>query len=654
RAGDHETAALARFHLAQLVREAGDLVEARAIALAGAEAHPKSVGGAMCQNLVAEIEARDLALVTERSWAAPWPVVRVNYRNLAKVHLRLAKADHEGRLKAGKPHTGWLDDADRAAILALPAVRTHAADLPATPDYQPAHHDIPVAAAFDSISLEPGAYWVIASHRDDFGAADNVVSVTMIRVTRLAVVTEQSHQVFAGRLPGPAPVADGPPGRGVRPGPRIRPGQRGLVPLAGHVVDIASGEPVAGATVQIHVRAQQGNLPPFVAGATATTDKEGRYEMEVEQGRELVVVATATLDGKTHQADTEPTNVWRNVAPDRTATVVLVTDRGIHRPGQIVFYKGIVCAGDQMKGEYGAVAGRDVEVTFRDPNGREVAKTNHKTNANGSFHGNFPVASGALPGQWAIQANAGEAQSGVGVRVEEYKRPKFLVALAAPEKSVPLGGDVVLTGTATTYTGLAVADATVKWRVERQVRFPSWCRCFFPWLPFGGEAQRIARGTAKTDADGKFTVMFPAQPDRGVPKESLPVFTFQVTADVTDTGGETRSATRSVSVGYTDVSATLAAKPWQAARGGEPAAVELAISTTSLDGVPRGAAGTLTVSRLVQPAEVVRSDFFDARPVPIPRHGRPLRGGRPSAAIPRPRPEPVEPDPADPETWAAG
>ncbi|NDC64304.1 MAG: hypothetical protein EBZ59_10055 [Planctomycetia bacterium] len=108
RAGDHESAALARFHLAQLVRESGDLVEARAIALVAAETHPKSPGGAMCRNLVTEIEGRDLAIVTERSWAAPWPVVRVNYRNLTTVFLRLAKADLDERLRAGKPHAAWL------------------------------------------------------------------------------------------------------------------------------------------------------------------------------------------------------------------------------------------------------------------------------------------------------------------------------------------------------------------------------------------------------------------------------------------------------------------------------------------------------------------------------------------------------------------
>jgi hypothetical protein len=61
RAGEHETAALARFHLAALVREAGDPVEARAIAAQAVAAHPKSPGGVLAKNLIAEIEAVQLA-----------------------------------------------------------------------------------------------------------------------------------------------------------------------------------------------------------------------------------------------------------------------------------------------------------------------------------------------------------------------------------------------------------------------------------------------------------------------------------------------------------------------------------------------------------------------------------------------------------------
>ena len=638
RAGDHETAALGRFHLATLVQEGdgqgepGDVVEARRIALAGAEAHPKSPGGAMCRNLVAQIESREFSLQTEGTWAAPWPAVRVSYRNLTRVHLRLAKADFTGRLRAGKPQAGWLDDADRTAILALPAVKEHVADLPVTEDYRQRHHDIP-ATALDAGGLEPGPYWVIASHEADFGEKDNVVHLALVWVTRLAIVAEQNHTAFAA-------------GAGGRQG--------GKTSLAGHIVDVASGEPVAGATVKAFVRQQQGNHPqPFVEAAAATTDKDGRYELPAEQQREYVVVASAMVDGGRHEVATDSAHVWSQDQPVRFASIVLVTDRGIHRPGQIVHYKGIACSGDFPTADYRAVADREIVVTFRDANGREVAKATHKTSANGSFHGNFPIATGALPGAWSIQAEApGNDGFGnaVGVRVEEYKRPKFLVKLAAPEKSPPLGSEVSLSGTATTYTGLAVSGAKVKWRVERQVRWPIWCRWFFPWLPFDSGSQRIGRGTAVTDDAGTFTVTFTAKPDRTVPKESLPVFTFAVVADVTDTSGETRSDTRSVSVGYTDVEASVSTPEWQAAgEGGKPAEVKLTLGTTTLDGQPREAAGTLTVSRLVQPAEVVRGDLFGGHGDPMPRRMR----GRGRGVAPAGR-RPVAPDPADPQTWAVG
>jgi hypothetical protein len=638
RAGDHETAALAAFHLASLIQQQGDLGAARELAARAAVKWPESHGGAQCENLVSQIEARELSLSTERAWAAPFPAIRVTYRNLAKLHLRVARADWLGRLQAGKPHAGWLDEQDRAALLALPALREHAADLPATPDYQSRAEDISVGTALDAATLEPGAYWVIASHRADFGEQDNVVAVTMVWVTRLGIVTEQQRVMDARAFA----AAAGRPAGAVRQG---RPPQ-GPVPLAGYVVELATGTPVKAADVQLYARQQQGNRQGFDAIAAGTTDGEGRFETTAPEGREIVVVAKATLAGREQTVATGSMNVWPNVQDDEVKTIVLVTDRGIHRPGQIVFYKGIVAAGDRAEAKYAAVAGVAVDVTLHDANGREVAKANHTTNANGSFHGNFPIPAGCLPGQWSIQAQAAGTGGATGVRVEEYKRPKFQVKLAAPAKSVPLGGEASLVGKAETYTGLAVADATVRWRVDRSVRFPFWCRWFYPWLPFDSGAQRIARGTAKTDATGSFTIAFPARPDRSVPKESLPVFAYRVVADVTDPGGETRSDERSVNAGYTDVEAAVSATEWQAVKVGEPAAVALTVATTTLDGEPRAAQGKLTVHRLVQPAEVARGDLEGGRPVPMPRL---RRGG--AGRVP---PKPPQPDPADPQTWAAG
>ena len=631
RAGDHEIAAQAAHALAEIAREHDDLVEARAIAARAMEKHPTSVGGRLCRNLVKEIDAKELSLATERAWAAPWPVVRVTYRNLTKVHLRLAKADWPARLKAGKPNPAWLDDADRAAILALPAVKTAAVDLPATPEYRSRHHDVSVAV-FEPESLEPGAYWVIASHDPSFSDNNNVVQATLVWVTRLAIVSAQSQ-------------------------PQAAKGH----PLAGHVVDIASGEPVAGATAVMFVREERGNPAGFVERGSATTDADGRYELDAEQGRELLLVATATIAGKSHSVPTDSLHVWQQHQESRGTSIVLVTDRGIHRPGQTVFYKGIAGSFDHDRRDYHALAKRPISVTLRDANGREIAKAEHTTNEFGSFHGSFPIATGALPGQWMLLAETEGFNGGVAVRVEEYKRPKFQVDLAVPKDAVRLDEAVALSGTATTYTGLPVAGAKVAWRVERRMRLPFWCRWCFPWLPFGDEARKIARGTEVTGADGTFTIRFPAVPDRGVPKAALPVFTYEVVADVTDPSGETRSDSRSVAAGYTDVEATIERSDWQAVaadvkddRGQRAATVKLTLATTSLDREPRGATGTLAIHALVQPAEVDRGDVLgDPQPLTPARPFGTARKAKAAASVGGVRPQPT-PKPADPDTWKLG
>ena len=624
RAGDHETASLAGFHLAGLLREHDDLVAAHRVAREAAAAHPDSPGGVQAANLANEIEAKELSLTAERAWAAPWPRVRVAYRNLAKVHLRLCRADWRTDLAAGRLGSDWFDDETRGRILALPSVQQHAVDLPATPDYQERTEEVAVEAAFDVAGLEPGCYWLLGSHTPDFSAQGNVVSLAQVWITRLAIVTEQQRQVLAGTGPR-----------------RPRRTPQGSIPLGGYVVDLATGEPVAGADVRAFLRQQERNQRGFIEQGQVRTDAEGRFELAPPAGRDFVLAATASVAGRDQTILGEQQSLWPNESPATATSFVLVTDRGIHRPGQIVFYKGIATSSDFTNAKYAPRANLDVDVVLRDANGREVAKARHTTSPNGSFHGTFALPAGCLPGQWSIQAAGGGAQGATGVRVEEYKRPKFQVKLAAPLASVPLGGEATLTGKAETYTGLPVADATIRWRVERTVRFPIWCRWLFPWLPFDSGSQRIARGTATTDATGGFTIAFPAKPDPAVPADSLPVFSFRVVADVTDAGGETRSDERLVNLGYTEVEARLESDAWQAVTAESPADVGLTILTTTLDGEPRSASGRLTVHRLVQPAEVSRGSLTGEGRRPWHRRGR-------AAAAPLP------PDPVDPETWAAG
>ena len=175
--GENEVAAMVRHRLAGVVRQGNDddaVVKARAIAAAGAASHPESAGGKLCKNLVAEIDGKSLEVFTERTWTAPWPTIRARYKNLAKVHVRIVKADWLARLRAGKPQWQWLDDADRAKLVAAKPLKAFAVDLPATDNLRDNTHDLKAPE-----DLPPGAYWVLASADDDFGTNDNVVATAL-------------------------------------------------------------------------------------------------------------------------------------------------------------------------------------------------------------------------------------------------------------------------------------------------------------------------------------------------------------------------------------------------------------------------------------------------------------------------------------------
>jgi hypothetical protein len=82
------------------------------------------------------------------------------------------------------------------------------------------------------------------------------------------------------------------------------------------------------------------------------------------------------------------------------------------------------------------------------------------------------------------------------------------------------------------------------------VRYPGW----YYWSNAGryqnSEAREITFGEGMTNHDGSFEIRFKAIPDEQVDKDEWPVFEYQVTADITDINGETRSATTTVKVGY--------------------------------------------------------------------------------------------------------
>jgi hypothetical protein len=168
-------------------------------------------------------------------------------------------------------------------------------------------------------------------------------------------------------------------------------------------------------------------------------------------------------------------------------------------------------------------------------------------------------------------------------------------------------------------------------------------------MPQQSGSQEITHGTAETAADGTFTIKFTAKPDPTVPEKDEPVFRYAVTADVTDTNGETRTGDRAVQAGYTALQASLSAKTnWIVA--GEP--LEITVRTTTLDGEPQKAEGALKIYRLKQPEKVERPDILGQRPVVRPV--RQVIRGRGRVQPVKTVPSTPAPDPSNPNTWELG
>lgn len=558
---DFDISAVAMYRQGQVLYDEGDWVGARELALRGANTFKDSPAGKMCLNLVGQIEARSLSIATERVWTPgtkePASKIRITYRNLQKVHFRAIPVDWFEVTRRAHRNPANLPAKERRAFLERTPALSWDATLPATKDFK---QRLFVVAA--PASLKPGYYFIAASTDPEFGEKDNMVSMTDVWVSDLAIVT------------------------------RARVGR-----MEGLVLDARSGEPISGAEVECW--RQIFNSDTRERFETLRTDANGRFEVE-EPTRRAVLIRVK------HQGKELATgeDMWLGEPPQTTqpqGRIVFFTDRAIYRPGQTIQFKGICIWVDQNKDDYRTMRGEKVEVVFHDANGQEIAKQKLTSNDYGSVSGSFTAPRDRVMGAMSLQAHS--LVGGVSFRVEEYKRPKFEVVLDAPKEGLKLGGQAKVKGHAMGYTGAAVDGAKVRYRVVREVRMPIWWGWYRSGPSWGGRSEEIVHGDLVTAQDGSFEVEFMAKPDPKIPEADSPIFTFRVHADVTDSAGETRSESRAISLGYAALEVTASLESWQTAS--KP--VEVTVHTKTLDGEPLVAEGVAKLYSLKAPSKVQRA-----------------------------------------------
>ena len=356
----HEISARALAALATQVNADGEPAEAHELARRGLDAFPGSAGGAMCFNLIQQIEAKSAQLDTERVWNAPWPTLNVTYRNVTKVYFRAVPVNFDDYVARTRWNFGYVDTDQRKRLLAATPALEWNADLPPTKDYKEHTEKLPAPT-----TLKPGIYFIVASHDPAFGEKENQVSLASVWVSDLALVLQSRN--------------DG-------------------EPHSGFVLKANSGEPVAGATMRIWQQNREGWFKPI---APAKTDGNGRFKIQIKENTKIILLAE--YDGQAVSSNRTFFAQGNSDLERFGAQTVFFTDRALYRPGQTISYKGVSICYDHKAGNYFAVDDDRITVVFKDPNGKEIARADHRTNDYGSFSGVFTAPRDRVMGRMSIE-----------------------------------------------------------------------------------------------------------------------------------------------------------------------------------------------------------------------------------------------------------
>lgn len=210
------------------------------------------------------------------------------------------------------------------------------------------------------------------------------------------------------------------------------------------------------------------------------------------------------------------------------AYVDFITDRKIYRPGQTVYFKGIVR--QWVKGRIFAPAKKSYSVTFRDANEKAISKKQMTTNQFGTFSGSYVIPSQTLNGNFSISYGIQRTT----ITVADYKQPEFEISFTKPTRTYYMGDTVYVKGKVSSFSGVNISNTVVKYEISAPRYY--FKQSFTP---------KNIQGIITTNPNGEFELTFKA--------DSFPTdnnfyfpYAYRIEATVTDPKGETQKAATSI------------------------------------------------------------------------------------------------------------
>lgn len=526
------------------------------------EQFPKAYGSQQCKVLINNILTKQLNLKGEEAIGTQeYGRFLLEYRNVNKFYYKIVPYDYEYLLSSKHNYEKLVEILRKSK-----GVHQQELDLILPDDHQTHTTEIVIP------QLENGFYYIVISSHPEFDQDKQVLSFLPFWASDITF--------------------------------QLRNGNGKQTVL---VTNRESGKPLSGAQAKVTYKKYNYTLRKYESKTLGKyeTNEDGQFSFSTDNDYYNYYVEVKDKDQVYAPNSTHYAYGYYDYNNDRVQTHFF-TDRTIYRPGQTIYFKGIVIDYEEdqriLKENY------KTTVYFYDANNQELDKKEVTTNQFGSFSGEFTAPFGVLTGSMRIK----DAYGSASFRVEEYKRPKFNVEMDPVEGEFRVEDEITVKGRAKAFAGNAIDGAKVTYRVTRSTSYYNHYYWWSYWRPYEAPKE-IAYGELVTDENGEFKVNFEAVPDKSSDPKDLPIFTYTVQVDVTDINGETHSNSSSVNVGYQSLKLGNNLKAQINAE--EP--FQLVISTTNLNGQDVSANGTIKVEKLNAPNKPLYNRLWQQPDLPL-------------------------------------
>jgi len=315
---------------------------------------------------------------------------------------------------------------------------------------------------------------------------------------------------------------------------KISPGQ-----ILAWLTDLQTGKPSPGLKVQVY------NYN-FILAASGVTDANGLFQATIDtssdspspdknnyQSQWYVLVddsphfafGSSNWDTRTNTGSLGLYDQYYRPWTDATAYVY--TERPLYRPGQPVYFKGIVRSDDDLA--YSLPSQKQVQVTINSYK-QQVYQETLNLGDIGTFDGTFQLDPGADLGSYTLQVSwpgSKDALNSISFDVAQYRRPEFQIAMqAAPTNLLP-GEAFTASLDASYYSGGGLSNAAVDWTLRSEpfsfIPPADYSGYSFSndevdnWSYYAGpqgnpNGEQVAAGKTQTDGDGKASILLKAAP----------------------------------------------------------------------------------------------------------------------------------------------